>query len=74
MKAIVRQHFETEIRQARAAVETGNFEVAWTALQRSHILGQAYPLPHAIAHWEMLKPAVLPRHLEEPHGKQRSQQ
>ena len=68
MKAIVRKHFETEIRQARAAVETGNFEVAWTALQRSHILGQAYPLPHATAHWEMLKLAWRQRDLKEIAG------
>ncbi|OWY65169.1 hypothetical protein B7486_43455 [cyanobacterium TDX16] len=55
MKANVRQHFETELHQARAAVETENFADAWTALQRAHVLGQTFPLPHAIAHWEMLK-------------------
>lgn len=68
MKAIVRQHFETEIRQARAAIGTGNFAAAWTALQRAHILGQAYPLPHAIAHWEMLKLAWKQRDVKEIAG------
>ena len=55
MKAIVREHFETEIRKAQVAIKAGDFEPAWIALQRAHILGQAYPLPHVIAHWEMLK-------------------
>jgi len=68
MKAIVRQHFDTEIRKARVAVKTGNLEMAWTALQRAHILGQAYPLPHAIAHWEMLKLAWKQQDLKEIAG------
>lgn len=55
MKAIVREHFETELRMAGTATKARDFETAWTALQRAHILGQAYPLPHVIAHWEMLK-------------------
>ncbi|MDZ4878016.1 MAG: hypothetical protein CLLPBCKN_007451 [Chroococcidiopsis cubana SAG 39.79] len=68
MKTIVRQHFETEIRQARAAIGTENFADAWTALQRAHILGQADPLPHAIAHWEMLKLAWKQRDVKEIAG------
>lgn len=50
MNVIVREHFETELSQARSAIEAGDFEKAWTALQRVHILGQAYPLPHALSH------------------------
>jgi len=55
MKAIIRKHFAAEIHNAKAAIESGNFADAWTALQRAHILGQAYPLLHVFAHWEMLK-------------------
>lgn len=68
MKAIVYQHFEIEIRKARAAVEAENFTDAWTALQRAHILGQNYPLPHAIAHWEMLKLAWRQKDFKEVIG------
>ncbi len=68
MKAIVREHFETEIRKAQTAIETGNFETAWIALQRAHILGQAYPLSHAIAHWKMLKLAWKQRDTKEIGG------
>lgn len=52
---MVHEHFEIELSQAQSALVAGNFEMAWTALQRAHILGQAYPFTHAIAHWEMLK-------------------
>jgi hypothetical protein len=68
MKAIVREHFETELRKAKTAIEVGDFETAWTALQRAHILGQRYPLPHAIAHWEMLKLAWRQRDFKEIAG------
>ena len=68
MKAIVREHFETEIRKAQAAIQTGNFTAAWTALQRAHILGQAYPLPHALAHWKMLKLGWKQRNVKEIAG------
>lgn len=68
MKAIVREHFEIEIRTAQAAITTGDFEAAWTALQRAHILGQTDPVAHAIAHWEMLKLAWRQRDTKEMAG------
>lgn len=49
-EAIIREHFETELRQAQTAIAIKDFESAWAALQRSHILAQAYPFPHAIVH------------------------
>jgi 2-polyprenyl-3-methyl-5-hydroxy-6-metoxy-1,4-benzoquinol methylase len=68
MKAIVREHFETELRKAKTAIAAKDYETAWTALQRAHILGQAYPLPHAFAHWEMLKLAWIQRDIKEIAG------
>lgn len=68
MKPIVREHFETELNKAQSAIEAGDAEAAWTALQRAHILGQMYPLPHAIAHWGMLKLAWKQRDLKEIAG------
>ncbi len=68
MRAIVHEHFKTEICKAQASIKAGNFEAAWTALQRAHILGQTYPLPHAIAHWEMLKLAWRQRDAKEIAG------
>jgi hypothetical protein len=68
MKTIIREHFATELRKAKAAIASGDIAAAWTALQRAHILGQAYPLPHAIAHWEMLKLAWRQRDFKEIAG------
>ncbi len=68
MRAIVREHFAAEIRKAQTAIETENFEMAWTALQRAHILGQAYLWPHVLAHWGMLKLAWRQRDTKEIAG------
>jgi hypothetical protein len=68
MRTIVRENFAAEISKAQTAIEAGNFEMAWTALQRAHILGQAYPWFHVSAHWEMLKLAWRQRDVKEIAG------
>ena len=68
MKAIIREYFETELCQAQTAIATKDFESAWTALQRAHILAQAYPLPHAVVHWRMLKLAWKQKNIKELEG------
>lgn len=40
---IVRENFDIELRKAQIAIETQDFESAWIALQRAHILGQPEP-------------------------------
>ncbi|WP_396426448.1 DUF3703 domain-containing protein [Leptolyngbya sp. FACHB-261] len=57
-----------EIRNSQAAIEAGDFETAWVTMQRAHILGQAYFLPYAIAHWQMLKLALRQRDAREISG------
>ncbi|WOD39924.1 DUF3703 domain-containing protein [Nodosilinea sp. E11] len=53
MKAIIRQHFESELARAKSATAEQDFEAAWTALQRAHLLGQRDAIAHTIAHWHM---------------------
>lgn len=65
MKTIIREHFETELGKARSAILMKDFDSAWIALQRSHILAQAHSLSHAQVHWEMLKLAWKQRDLKE---------
>jgi hypothetical protein len=55
MKAVLQEHFDTELKQAKIAIAAQDFETAWTALQRAHILGQRDTVAHTIAHWNMLK-------------------
>ena len=48
-------HFNQEMEEARKAFESRDLQKSWDHLERAHILGQAYPFEHSIAHWEMLK-------------------
>ncbi len=54
MKAIVRQHFTPELARAKLAMAEQDFDVAWTALQRAHLLGQRDAIAHTVVHWHML--------------------
>jgi hypothetical protein len=68
MKAIVRKHFQAELDKVKISVAEQDFETAWTALQRAHMLGQKDAIPHAIAHWNMLKLAWRQRDFPEVAG------
>ena len=47
--------FDEEINAFNLAFNIGDLSVAWRHLERAHIIGQAYPLPHTRVHWLMLK-------------------
>jgi hypothetical protein len=68
MKVIVREHFNAELQRAKTAIVEQDFETAWTALQRAHVLGQTDTISHTIAHWQMLKLAWRQRDCREVTG------
>ena len=68
MKVIVQEHFNAELCRAKTAITQQDFETAWTALQRAHILGQTDAIAHTIAHWTMLKLAWKQRDFKEVYG------
>lgn len=68
MKAIVQEQFEAELHRAKTAIAEQEFETAWIALQRAHILGQTNAIPHTIAHWNMLKLAWKQQDFQEVAG------
>lgn len=68
MKAIVQKQFKAELCRAKIAIAEQDFETAWTALQRAHILGQTDAVSHTIAHWNMLKLAWKQRDFREVAG------
>lgn len=68
MKAVLREHFNAELEKAKTAIVAQDFETAWTALQRAHILGQRDTIAHTIAHWNMLKLAWEQRDFREVMG------
>lgn len=55
MKTGLRESFEAEMRQAEEALARGETRAAWRALERAHILSQAYAWPHVRVHWAMLR-------------------
>lgn len=68
MKAIVREHFNTELNRAKSAISAQDFDAAWIALQRAHILGQRDAIAHTLTHWTMLKLAWKQRDFREVRG------
>jgi hypothetical protein len=68
MKAVLRKYFKAELEKAKAAIVAQDFETAWIALQRAHLLGQRDPIAHTIAHWNMLKLAWKQRDFREVMG------
>lgn len=50
----LKEHINAELLQARLGFEKGELQVSWRHLERAHILGQAYPIEHSQAHWQML--------------------
>lgn len=51
----LKSYFQQEIGLAAQALAKGELARAWRHLERTHILGQAYPLEHSYAHWKMLQ-------------------
>ncbi|WP_330261696.1 DUF3703 domain-containing protein [Streptomyces sp. NBC_00539] len=65
MPAAVRTAFEAELRRARDAPDT---DTMWDALERAHIISQAWAWPHTRAHWHMFRLAVRCRDRAETVG------
>ena len=48
-------YYRRELAQYRSCLRKRDLPQAWAHLERAHIIGQSYPLPHTYAHWLMLK-------------------
>lgn len=57
-----------ELNLYRSSLHSGNSSQAWHHLERSHILGQSYPLEHTYTHWLMLKFGLRQRNTKEVLG------
>lgn len=51
----LKEHYEHELILYRECLHRKEYSTAWKHLERSHILGQAYPYEHTYSHWLMLK-------------------
>ncbi|MBK6264927.1 DUF3703 domain-containing protein [Marivirga sp. S37H4] len=54
MPNYLKAHFQNELKISEEAWVNGNLLKSWHHLERAHILGQAYPVPHTYVHWLML--------------------
>ncbi len=51
----LRRAYDAEMTTAMNYYNVGNFQPAFSHLERAHILGQSFPIEHARTHWWMLK-------------------
>jgi Protein of unknown function (DUF3703) len=47
--------FNNEIAMAKQFIARGELETGFAHLERAHVIGQAFVVPHARSHWLMLK-------------------
>jgi Protein of unknown function (DUF3703) len=47
--------FDNEIALAKEFIARGELETGFAHIERAHVIGQAFVLPHAKSHWLMLK-------------------
>ncbi|NYJ28132.1 DUF3703 domain-containing protein [Allomuricauda sp. ARW1Y1] len=64
----LRAFYLDELNLYRSSLQSGNLTQAWHHLERSHILGQSYPLEHTYTHWLMLKFGLRQRSIKEVLG------
>ena len=55
MKPEQRVAFERELSAARSFIDDGDLETGFRHLERAHVIGQKYVLPHVRSHWAMLR-------------------
>ncbi|MDF0674936.1 MAG: DUF3703 domain-containing protein [Nitrospira sp.] len=51
----LRRAYDIEMTVAVSRYYAGNLGLAFSHLERAHILGQSFPIEHASTHWWMLK-------------------
>ena len=55
MRQQLKEAFSLEMDKASHLYEKSEFDSAFVHLERAHILGQSYIIPHTKSHWWMLK-------------------
>lgn len=68
MNSKLRKYFNLEIEKAKNLIVKKDYEASFTHLERAHVLGQRYVIPHTISHWYMLKIGIAERNFKEVLG------
>lgn len=68
MKANIRHAFTLEMNAAYAFIEARDLDKAMLHLERAHVIGQRYVVPHVQTHWHMLRIGLERRAMSEVRG------
>lgn len=68
MTPTLRKFFDTEMSKAMQLIENNSLEEAFYHLERAHILGQKYVIPHIKTHFWMLKVGLMKKSPSEIFG------
>ena len=61
----LRRAYDTEMTTAGKLYDAGNLSLAFSHLERAHILGQSFSIAHARTHWWMLRVGLRNRDIVE---------
>lgn len=64
----LKQAYIEELKQYSFCLENKQYSNAWYHLERSHIIGQSYPIEHTYSHWLMLKFGFMQKDTKEVLG------
>lgn len=60
--------YNEELKYYRHHLINKKYDNAWYHLERSHIIGQSYPLEHTYSHWLMLRFGLMQKDTKEVFG------
>lgn len=63
MNPIQRTAFDSEIALAKTSTASGDLDTAFGHLERAHVIGQSYVIPHVTSHWLMCRIELRRRRL-----------
>ncbi|RNI31820.1 DUF3703 domain-containing protein [Rufibacter immobilis] len=61
----LRPFYRQELNAYQGYLRKGDFQKAWSHLERAHILGQPYPAEHTAVHFKMLQFGMQTRNVKE---------
>ncbi|AOW22026.1 MULTISPECIES: DUF3703 domain-containing protein [Flavobacteriaceae] len=64
----LKQAYNEELKLYSLCLENKQYNNAWYHLERSHIIGQSYPIEHTYSHWLMLKFGFMQKDTKEVLG------
>ena len=64
----LKEAYNQEIKHYRYNLKNKQYRNAWYHLERSHIIGQSYPIEHTYSHWLMLRFGLMQKNTKEVFG------